>query len=219
MKRSRKVGLLAASASVLLLTACYEEDVSAKQGVSVTSDGSTVYASLEACTNDLEKPGSGAAAEALAAYDAGRLKCLSDWEAAKTEHEKTAPRFSSLQECEADFGAGACGAAPQAAGSGASGSGGSFMPFLMGYMIGNALSPTPAYNNNGGWSRTPPAKSTLRSSGSYGSGVTRSGDGAVKASPSATATTPKKTTLSPSTRSRSGGFGSSLSSGRSSFGG
>jgi uncharacterized protein YgiB involved in biofilm formation len=50
-------------------------------------------------------------------------------------HPQVAPKYASRSECETDFGAGQCEAAPQQQASGSS----FFMPMMMGYMAGQML--------------------------------------------------------------------------------
>lgn len=229
MKRSRRVGLLAASASLIILAGCYEDAPPPPSTTSLSSQSAPlvapappraehsekVFSGMEACLADI--PASDAA------KDEKRLNCISDWEAAKAEHEKTAPKFATLAECQAEFGPEGCGTAPAAAAS--SGGGSVFMPLLMGYMIGNALSsPSPAYyDRNGGYRggyATGASNARLKSSTVFVNPQGQSVNKATGVTPRAIATTPPKTTMSTSERSRSSGFGMSRSSGGSkAFGG
>lgn len=231
MKRSRHVGFLIASASVLALAGCYEEDppvVKTDQAVisqPAAQAGDKVFANVDACLSDI-------AADATDRKDQ-QLKCVADWEAAKADHEKNAPHFKTLAECQAEFGPEACGTQPVVNNSGSGDSSSSFfMPLLMGYMIGNALSsPSPAYYDRDGgyrsYSRSGSAAQRLRSSTAFvnpnGSTTVRSGATRAVTAPaksSVKATAPSTSTMSQSTRSRSSGFGASRSSGGSrSFGG
>lgn len=88
---------------------------------------------------------------------------------ARTQHVQTAPRFTSREECETQFGLGNCGtpqqilnandafSAAQPAGDTtqpapqqqAQSSGGIFMPMLMGYMIGRSLGGPSPWNTPG----------------------------------------------------------------------
>lgn len=238
MKRSKHVGLLVATASVITLAGCYEEDPAPKEIAKAatppaisqpaavkTADAhdAKVFTSMEDCLADVSTADKAAA-------DAGRLQCVADWEKAKAEHEKTAPKFATLAECQAEFGPEGCGAAPQSGGTTVvnnGGDGGWFMPFMMGYMISNAMSPSyPVYHNTGsgyrvGSSAPDSARQRLSRSASYPApskarnAVTRSSTGTAATT---RAVTPPKSTMSTSTRSRSSGFGASRSSGGS-FGG
>ncbi|MFG6080334.1 DUF1190 domain-containing protein [Paracoccus litorisediminis] len=242
MKRSRRTGLLALSAaSVLALSGCYEEDSAAK--VSLEQHNQAVYSNLEACLEDAAKTGVSAevaVGEKISPLQKLRLDCMNDWEAAKAEHVKNAPRFASLAQCEAEFGTGNC-AAPASPGSAAgqvvaSGNSGesSFMPMMMGYMLGSMMSGSrhsayPAYSSaSGSWRSTVPSatsrlKSTASTSAYVGSSGSRSSLSASKFSGGKVVTPmAPKVTGATSARTSSGGFGASRSfsgSARSSFGG
>ena len=262
MKRSRHVGLLAASVSLMALAGCYDEEakapVMAPPAVQVASVAheDKIFESLEACLADIEADKSpqtlsyGDAAVMPAAEtpaDKAKLACVTDWEKAKAEHEKSAPRFATLAECQAEFGPEGCGAAPApaaAASSGGGGGGNSFMPFMMGYMVGNMTSPSyPVYHDRSGGYRSygsdsgrdrrlsgtsafvsrSGTTSNLRSSTALSrpsSGLAPSRSLSPTTSATAKSTAPKATGVT-STRSRSSGFGfgRSSTSGRSSFGG
>lgn len=231
MKRSRRVGLLMASTiSVMALSGCYEEEPTK---VDPAAHSSGIFQSVEACLADAKKTGaSGEAAEGEAMSPLQKLEmaCVEDWKKAEEEHVKNAPRFSDLASCEAEFGAGNCGAPGQSASGGGSApvivqndGGSSFMPFMMGYMLSNMMQPSyPAYaDRSGGWrSTTPSVTSSLKSSGA--TYVTSQGSRAPLASTSVSGgkVSAPKATMSQSTRAKSGGLGASRSStGRSSFGG
>ncbi len=61
--------------------------------------------------------------------------CDATFADAKALHDETAPRYESRELCEAEHGAGACGNDTVTGGGGGVG----FMPFFVGYMIGQAL--------------------------------------------------------------------------------
>ena len=107
MKRSKTIGLVAMSASIVALTACEEPAVDA-----------AVFETLSQC---------------LANGDVDRSQCEADFKAAKEQHAKVAPKYTSQADCEADFGAEQCESAPYQTQSGGS----VFMPLMMGYMMGN----------------------------------------------------------------------------------
>ncbi len=109
MKRSKSIGLVAMSASVVALTACEEPAVDA-----------AVFDTLSQC---------------LANQDVDRTQCEADFEAAKAQHAQVAPKYTSQQDCEADFGVERCETAPYQTQSGGS----VFMPLMMGYMMGSML--------------------------------------------------------------------------------
>ena len=109
MKRSRSLKLALMSASVLTLSACDNaEDVA-------------IFENLEQCVSQ-----DGFSREA----------CETNMETAQKEHVRVAPKYNSVADCEADFGAAKCEIAPQQTSSGGS----IFMPLMMGYMMGSMLS-------------------------------------------------------------------------------
>ncbi|QIG65903.1 hypothetical protein phiOC_p242 [Ochrobactrum phage vB_OspM_OC] len=65
-----------------------------------------------------------------------RSQCEANYAEAKKQHEKNGPSYKSKDDCEAEFGAGKC---EQTSPTHASG-GNSFMPFMMGYMLGGTSS-------------------------------------------------------------------------------
>ncbi|WP_169307112.1 DUF1190 domain-containing protein [Ferrimonas sediminicola] len=124
--------------------------------------------------------------------------------------EETAPRFTSLSDCEAEFGADQCMGGGDLAGSLAdgdqyadSGGGGWFMPMMYGYMLGNMLSGSsrkyraaPVYSSKN--ARSPMYGKLVTGAGDT---VGRAGDRVVRTS--ASAFTPQKAT----TVTQRGGFG------------
>ena len=113
MKRSKTIGLVAMSASVVALTACEEPAVDA-----------AVFETLSQC---------------LANGDVDRSQCEADFKAAKEQHAQVAPKYTSQADCEADFGAEQCESAPYQTQSGGS----VFMPLMMGYICLLYTSPSP----------------------------------------------------------------------------
>ena len=110
MKRRSSVSVAALmSACVLGLTGCEEPKVDA-----------AVFDSLQRCINE---PGM------------LREDCERSHTEAKTQHAAVAPKFSSAQDCQAEFGAGQCEEAPYRTQSGGS----VFMPLMMGYMMGSMI--------------------------------------------------------------------------------
>ncbi|WP_417359299.1 DUF1190 domain-containing protein [Gallaecimonas pentaromativorans] len=110
MKRSKKVALtLMAPISALYIAGCSEPPVDA-----------SVYKSVEQCAQFHD-----------------RAQCESQFQQAKQVAEQTAPRYTSLQACEQDFGAGNCAVPGQQQ---YQQSGGFFMPMMMGFMAGQMLS-------------------------------------------------------------------------------
>ena len=120
MKRSRHVALLAMGASALVLTACGESETPAG-----------VYTSVDQCMADKQFT---------------EAECKKAFETAQEEHKKVAPKYASKSECEADFGVGKCEESPYRTSSGTS----TFMPLLVGYMLGRSFAtPQPLYRQPG----------------------------------------------------------------------
>lgn len=129
-KRSGRVTLAAMglSVSALALTGC-EEKVDAFQ-----------YSSVDSC---------------VIAGKFSEAECNQRFEVARAEHDRAAPRFQSRADCEAEFGAAACGPSeaalagqstvptagqvPGQSETQASAGGGLWMPLMIGWMMGNAL--------------------------------------------------------------------------------
>lgn len=121
-KRSRRVGLVLAGTAVLALAACEDDKVDAQ-----------AFPDLQSCISAAQKDGLWFTQE----------DCRAQFAAAEQTHMETAPRYESRELCEQEHGVGACGADP-AAGDPAvqqqGGGGFSFMPLLVGYMMGSMLS-------------------------------------------------------------------------------
>ncbi len=120
-KRSRHVALVLAGTAMLALAACEDDRVDAQ-----------AFPDLDSC---------------LAAAKEGGLfftqdDCRTQFAAAQQELLETAPRYASKELCEQEHGVGACGDDPVAAAAGEQQGGGgfSFMPLLVGYMMGSMLS-------------------------------------------------------------------------------
>ena len=131
--------------------------------------------------------------------------CKENIAKAKANAEKQAPKFASKEACEEDFGVGNCGTSvtPQTNNAGQPQQQSSFMPFMMGYMIGGIG------NNGGGYAQ--PAYSN-----SNGRPITSSSYAASRVSAARTSSGSYATSNRAASVSR-GGFGSSGS--RGSFGG
>jgi uncharacterized protein YgiB involved in biofilm formation len=160
--------------------------------------------------------------------------CDAAFTAASAEHAFAAPRYEDLALCEQEHGKGACGTPEQAGGvadpkpqngvAQASTGGSSFMPFFMGYMMGNLTSGSgagaqsiaagrPVYRDRkGSWVGASGAKFGRLASGATVKGYASSLRSPAAAKPAAP--------MSRATITRSGGFGAarSASVGRS-FGG
>lgn len=206
-KRSRHVALILAGLAVLGLAACEDERVDAQ---SFPDLASCIAASKENSLWFTEDD------------------CRTNFAAAQADYLETAPRYESKELCEQEHGAGNCGGDPAAAAPAAGteqqaqggGGGFSFMPLLMGYMIGSMMSrgggifsQPMVQNANGGYS-TPKGDQSFASN--RGSG---------KVAPSTFTKAPSTIGKPPMTQAQvaqRGGFGQSStarSGGSRSFGG
>ena len=95
--------------SIIGLSACEEPKVDA-----------AVFNSLQQCIND---PGM------------LREQCEKSYADARSQHASVAPKYTSVQDCQADFGAGRCEQSPYRTSRGGS----VFMPLMMGYMMGSMM--------------------------------------------------------------------------------
>lgn len=117
-KRSRHVALILAGSAVLALAACEDDRVDAQS-----------FPDLESCI---------AAARENSLWFT-EADCQSNFAAAQQEYLETAPRYESKELCEQEHGVGACDADPTQTAQGAGGGGFSFMPLLVGYMMGSMM--------------------------------------------------------------------------------
>ncbi|MBB1491902.1 MULTISPECIES: DUF1190 domain-containing protein [unclassified Paracoccus (in: a-proteobacteria)] len=154
-KRSRHVALLLAGAAVLTLAACEDDAVDAQ-----------AFPDLDSCLAAAQTDGLWFTAD----------DCRTQFAAAEQTHLETAPRYESRELCEEEHGAGACGADPAAGDPAAQQQGGggfSFMPLLVGYMMGSMLSrgggvfSQPMVRTPGGYS-TPSGNQTFASNSGSG---------------------------------------------------
>lgn len=158
MRRSKRITLVAlATVSCMALTAC---DDSQNKDTEVIGD---MYNSVQECkeAHDPSDP-----SKLLYTED----ECKTQFAKAMADHKEHAPKFSSLKDCEDQFGPGACGNtdaqsvdSPTTPPSSSNttiinntttheSSGGSFMPFMAGMLMGHALTPpTPVYYGPGSW--------------------------------------------------------------------
>lgn len=119
MKRSAAITMLLLGAA-----ACKPDNPDVKEGIYATAD------ECRAQNPDVAAAGG---------------ECDKGFQFAKEEHEKTAPRYQSKEDCEAQHES--CQAGPQAAHSTQGGSSSSwFMPLMMGYMMGQRNQAAPVYN-------------------------------------------------------------------------
>ncbi len=101
------VGLVGISA--IVLAACEEPKVEG-----------AIFNNLQQCIDDRGIP---------------KDQCEKSYTEAQNQHASVAPKYSSEQDCQADFGAGKCERAPYRSSSGGS----IFMPMMAGYMMGSFL--------------------------------------------------------------------------------
>lgn len=113
-KRSSHVALAILGAAAFTLAGCKEEQVDAQ-----------AFPDLQSCREAALQGGLFPAAD-----------CETAFAEAQKLHVEAAPRYDSLEVCEAQHGPGACGS-EQAAQPGGSGS--IFMPLMMGYLMGSML--------------------------------------------------------------------------------
>ncbi|WP_134679328.1 DUF1190 domain-containing protein [Paracoccus ravus] len=115
-KRSRHVALVLLGTATLALAACEDDRVDAQ-----------AFPNLESCIAASKENGLWFTED----------DCRKNFTAAQQELAETAPRYESKELCEQQHGVGNCGG-DQAAQQ--SGGGFSFMPLLMGYMMGSMMS-------------------------------------------------------------------------------
>jgi uncharacterized protein YgiB involved in biofilm formation len=110
MKRSKSLKIALMGATVLAMSACDQPD-----------EVAAIFENVDEC----------------AQYEGQDLEqCRQGWEKAAEEHVRTAPKYTSIEDCQADFGTENCEQAPMQTTSGGS----VFMPLMMGYMMGSMLS-------------------------------------------------------------------------------
>ncbi|MCS2611203.1 DUF1190 domain-containing protein [Halomonas dongshanensis] len=120
-KRSARLSLAMMGASAFGLSACGQPE----QTTDVSFDSPRSYQSVDECV-------------------AANVYTQSACEDAYASSLEQVPRYTSIEQCEAEHGEGACVApTEEQAQMATGGSGGSwFMPALMGYMVGNMMSRT-----------------------------------------------------------------------------
>ena len=162
---SRSASLMM-SVSLIALTACEEPKVDA-----------SIYESIGQCKSDPHNTAD---------------QCEGSFKEASSQHAAVAPKYSSAEDCQADFGQGKCEEAPYKTSSGGS----VFMPLMMGYMMGrrNSMMSQPLY-------RSAKSPNSFRTAENQNVG---SKTGGTKVARSAAS----RPSFKNSTRSR-GGFGSS----------
>ena len=106
---SSRSAALMMSVSLIALTACEEPKVDA-----------SIYESIGQCKSDPHNTAD---------------QCEGSFKEASSQHAAVAPKYSSAEDCQADFGQGKCEKAPYKTSSGGS----VFMPLMMGYMMGSMM--------------------------------------------------------------------------------
>ncbi|MFC3528279.1 DUF1190 domain-containing protein [Paracoccus mangrovi] len=196
-KRSRHVALVLLGTATLALAACEDDRVDAQS-----------FPDLESCIAASKENGLWFSED----------DCRKNFAAAQKEYLETAPRYESKELCEQEHGAGNCGGDPAAQQN--SGGGFSFMPLLVGYMMGSMLSrgggifSQPMVNTPDGRYSTPKGDQTFASNRGAGKVPAT----AFQRAPS----TIGKAPMSAAQVSQRGGFGAGAtarSGSRSSFGG
>jgi len=134
--------------------------------------------------------------QCLADINMVRSDCEKNHAAARQQHAAVAPKFSSVKECEEEFGRARCEKAPQTTSSGGS----MFMPLMMGYMMGSMI-------GGRGYGNAQPLYRTRKDPGTFRTADNKRAGGTVGRTQVAKSSTARPTAKS-SSRSR-GGFGSS----------
>ena len=115
--------------------------------------GSASAIAISACdqTQDLPKDAKFFRDQAQCEAEEKGADCKKAFEESREAHVKTAPRFGTLQECQAQYGVDNCAPATAPGQQTAAGSsGGFFMPLMMGYMLGkmgNSVVSQPVYRD------------------------------------------------------------------------
>lgn len=154
MKRSQQIRLvLLGSASAIALTACDQ-------------------------AQDLPKDAKFFRDQAQCEAEIKGTDCKKAFEESRDAHVKTAPRFETLQECQAKFGDDNCTpATPPGQQTAAGSSGGFFMPLMMGYMMGrmgNNVVSQPVYRDAKNTAYAGGGKSAGQAIGRFGQGASAS---------------------------------------------
>ena len=163
-----------------------------------------------------------------AAYYNPPEQCQAAFNEAAALHPQVAPRYSSKQECETDFGNGQCETAPVIARNPEQQqnqqSSGYFMPMMMGFMAGQmfnrgGMAGTPAQQTANA-TRSPVANQPLYKSRDDRSTFRTASNTAVATQPGTTRIQPSAVQPKPATLARRGGFGAQAAKrASSSFGG
>lgn len=133
MKRTRTIRLVLMGMSPLMLSACHPSG----PGGGMQSGAEYLYPSAEAC---------------IASGTLSRADCTAAFTAALEEHQQSAPRFQSREQCAQQFGDSGCMQAPAPATASEQTGHSSFMPLMAGMLIGRAFNTgyaRPAYLGRG----------------------------------------------------------------------
>lgn len=123
-RRSRYVSTLLLGATALAVTAC---------GDDAPEQEARIFPNVAACVAEFSQE-----------------ECNQAFEQSRQLHMQTAPKFDTMQACEATVGANACQAVPMAQANGTVSN--VFIPALMGFMLARALQqPGPGYGYGGGY--------------------------------------------------------------------
>lgn len=95
---------------------------------------------LASCSSQEEVMVVNSAAECVTNSELSLEECQAAYQQAQEEAERTGPKYSSVSECESEFGDGQCVQTR---------SGGMFMPMMTGFMIGRMLSGSSSYKGYG----------------------------------------------------------------------
>lgn len=181
-KRSSHVALTLLGAAAFVLSGCTEEQVDAQ-----------AFPDLKSCREAANLGGMFSAAQ-----------CDEAFAEAEALHVEAAPRYDSLEVCESQHGAGACGNEQQAQ---PGGSGSIFMPLMMGYLVGSMLGNSRGMAAAQPMYKTPDGKFATAGGSTYS---TNSGTGKMASSQfTKPASTIGKAPMSKSTVASRGGFGAS----------
>ncbi len=163
---------------------------------------------LSSCSDKQEVQVVASVEDCVAKTSLDQNQCQAAYQEAMTEAERTGPKYSTKERCEAEFGYGYCGRSQSSSGV--------FLPLMAGFMVGQMM----GGRNDYGYRYNPVFRYNSPSSGLHnryltadGSVIGRSGRNSYSVPPSSLKTKPSVS----KTVSR-GGFGS-LASAKSNWGG
>ncbi len=201
-KRSTAVTLLALGAGAVTIYAATRggsNDYAVEQ-----TENTHLFASQQECSSSGKIP---------------MIDCQNAWNEAQKAHESYAPRFSSQQSCESEFGAGKCGA-PSTLGATA----GIFVPLMAGYALAQMsngyraqalyqrIGDAPGQYRVSGFVQPPPPQQQQQSSSSSGSsGSSRSWSSSSSSTSWSRDSSPSVSRSGTQSAISRGGFGSTSS--------